>query len=635
MAPGAALTALADRACGPAVLGTLTDDQLLGVVAAGRRLAGHAAWIWQAAVAEFAARRREPDPGKATPLGFTLFAPDELAPELAVTANSAELLMAQSRDAARRLPASFALLRDGKITEFPMKIIAESAQCLSDQDAAEADRLIAAPAPGLTPAQLRRLCARIVMMIDPDAARRRRETAAREARVTRFQEYSGNAAISGRELPPDEVLAASQHIDATARALRAAGVPGTLQHLRSLVYLDLLQGTDPLARLTAPARQPGTADQPGTTAQPSSPGTEDQPGTTAGPGTENQPGPTGQSGTGQPGTEDQTGTAGGAAGNATDRTPAAAQAAGDLGDWNDQDEGEYAGSNSGSGGPDGGGTPGPGGRAPVRAVINLLVPAGTLLGWSPAPGEIPGFGLLDPQTTRDMTQAASLHPETRWCVTVIGPDGTATAHGCAPGQHPWHPTNTPPPQDTPPPHASSPPGSPPPGSSPAPGSGPPEPVPEPHPPDPATRTRPPEPHPHEPGPPGPGEASTAEQAAQVTMLLRRLKADLSPIAKDSCDHRHYSGRYVISRKVKHLIKARKSTCIAPCCNRPAADADADHTTPWPDGPSCECNLGAPCRYHHRNKQDPGWHLTQPTPGIFKWRTPSGRTHTTEPTKYTT
>ena len=162
LAPGAALTALADRACDPAVLGTLTDDQLLGVVAAGCRLAGHAAWIWQAAVAEFAARRREPDPVKATPLGFTPFAPDELAPELAVTANSAELLMAQSRDAARRLPASFALLRDGKITEFPMKIIAESAQCLSDQDAAEADRLIAVSAPGLTPAQLRRLCARIV-----------------------------------------------------------------------------------------------------------------------------------------------------------------------------------------------------------------------------------------------------------------------------------------------------------------------------------------------------------------------------------------------------------------------------------------------------------------------------------------
>src|SRR3984957_6589010 len=51
LAPGAALTALADRACGPAVLGTLTDDQLLGVVSAGRRLAGHAAWIQRAGAA--------------------------------------------------------------------------------------------------------------------------------------------------------------------------------------------------------------------------------------------------------------------------------------------------------------------------------------------------------------------------------------------------------------------------------------------------------------------------------------------------------------------------------------------------------------------------------------------------------
>jgi hypothetical protein len=116
-------------------------------------------------------------------------------------------------------------------------------------------------------------------------------------------------------------------------------------------------------------------------------------------------------------------------------------------------------------------------------------------------------------------------------------------------------------------------------------------------------------------------------------LLRRLRVDLSTIAKGECDHRHYSGKYVISRKVKHLIQARASTCTAPGCNRPAAEADADHTIPWPHGPSCECNLGAPCRYHHRNKQAPGWHLDQPEPGVFRWRNPSGRTHTTYPTRY--
>ncbi len=136
---------------------------------------------------------------------------------------------------------------------------------------------------------------------------------------------------------------------------------------------------------------------------------------------------------------------------------------------------------------------------------------------------------------------------------------------------------------------------------------------------------------------GPPTAATGGDSdpAQVAGLLRRLRVQLAPIAKGACDHRHHSDRYVISRKLKHLMHARAAKCTAPGCNRPAAEADADHTIPWPAGPSCECNLGAPCRYHHRNKQAPGWHLEQPEPGIMRWRNPSGRTHTTYPTKYMT
>ena len=474
MPPDAELAALAARACQPAALAGLSDSQVLGLAAAGRRLAARGTWVQQAAIAEFASRRLEPDAKKATSLGFTEFAPDELAAELASTNTVAELAMVRAGEASRRLPACFALLRDGRISEYQLLIITEATVDLSDADAAEADKLIAAAAPGLTPGRLRVMCTRTVMMIDPAAAERRRERTAKEARVERFGEKSGNAALCGRELPTMEVLASSQHIDAAARALRAAGVPGTLAQLRARVFLDLTQGVDPLAR---------------TTGQESS--REEQP-------------------------------------------------AGD----------------------------GPG-SMPVKAEITLLVSAGTLLGWSSAPGEIPGFGLLDPQATRDLVQAASAHPETRWCSTLIGADGTAVAHGCAHGRHPWTP----------------------------------------------------------------GQTRAGPPAAQVTELLRRLRVRFAPIAKGHCDHRHYSDRYVISRQLKHLMKARTATCIAPGCNRPAARADADHTTPWPDGPSCECNIGPPCRYHHRNKQAPGWQLTQPEPGVMQWRNPSGRTHTTYPTKY--
>jgi Domain of unknown function (DUF222) len=531
MSPGPELSLLAAGACDPAVLDGLTDNQVLGLAGAGRRLAARGAWIQHMAVAEFAARRAEPDRKKATALGFTSFAADELVPELVITTNAAEMTMAQARDAARRLPANVALLREGLVSEFQLKIVTEATQGLSDEGAAEADKLLAAATPGLTPGLLRAMCTKTVMMIDPAAVQRRKERAAKEARIIRFQEYSGNGALCGRELPPDEVLASSQHIDAIARALRAAGVPGTLEQLRVRVYLDLTQERDPFDRVTAAGAGPSDAE----TAACADP-----------------------------------------ADDHADTVPDDHEDGGDDG-WDD------------TGGEDGGDDPRPDGlaspgggagaraKAPVKAVINLLVPAGTMLGWSPAPGEIAGFGMLDPQTTRDMIEAASAHPETRWCVTVVGPDGTASTHGCAPGQHPWTQRDGPGPPDEPP--------------------------------------------------------TPAEQAAQVAGLLRRLRAELAPIAKGRCDHRHYSDRYVISRKVKHLIKARAAKCTAPGCNRPAAEADADHTIPWPDGPSCECNLGAPCRYHHRNKQAPGWRLEQPEPGVMKWRTPSGRTHTTYPTKY--
>ena len=317
------------------------------------------------------------------------------------------------------------------------------------------------------------MCVKVVKMIDPAAAQQCKDRAAKEARVERFQEYSGNAALCGRDLPPEEVLASSQHVDACARALRAAGLPGTLPQLRTLAFLDLTQGLDPLNRLTA-ADANATDQAPCQTDVPNS---------------------------------------------RTEAGPAGGSAEGDREEPAGEDDGDGHGPGGGVGRRPGG-PPGPGGgararprdTAPVKAVITLLVPAGTLLGWSSAPGEVAGFGLLDPQATRDLTAAASHHPQTRWCVTVVGPDGTAAAHGCAPGRHPWTPGQ----------HRT--------GGGGRDGPG--------------------------PARDGPLDPGAAERAAQVTALLRWLRVRLAPIAKGHCDHRHYSQRYVISRTVKDLITYR-------------------------------------------------------------------------------
>ena len=116
-------------------------------------------------------------------------------------------------------------------------------------------------------------------------------------------------------------------------------------------------------------------------------------------------------------------------------------------DGEDGDNGDEDGDNGNGGGGRGGpgrwpfSPPGPGrpgGRAPFAATINLLVPVGTAFGWSAMPGEA-GGDIIDPRTLREMMQAASRHPETRWCVTLVGEDGTAAAHGCARGRHTWDP----------------------------------------------------------------------------------------------------------------------------------------------------------------------------------------------------
>ena len=95
----------------------------------------------------------------------------------------------------------------------------------------------------------------------PKKAKERREKAAKTARVERWAEDSGNAALMGRELPPDEVLAADQRIRSWAEELKKAGLEGGMDELRARAYLDLLLGKDsrPRAQDTEAAGPPADA----------------------------------------------------------------------------------------------------------------------------------------------------------------------------------------------------------------------------------------------------------------------------------------------------------------------------------------------------------------------------------------
>jgi len=78
------------------------------------------------------------------------------------------------------------------------------------------------------------------------------------------------------------------------------------------------------------------------------------------------------------------------------------------------------------------------------------------------------------------------------------------------------------------------------------------------------------------------------------------------------------------------VTLRDGTSRFPRSNASAVGADFDHTIPYPAGNTCYGNGGKLTRRDHRVKHAPGWRVTQPKPGHFTWRTPTGHTYRTGP-----
>ncbi len=461
--PGPILAALTEQAVADAAF--LTDDQLTGALQAARRQEARDQWQQTILVAEYARRRaaRAADAKAAgVPKGRRPgeFPDDELAAELLITRNQAAGRIEADLELTSRLPQTLAGMADGTITAARADTIAAATRFLSEEDAARADEILAAAAPGLRVDQLGRKAAALEMKLDPEAVRIRKQHAkSTRQRVEVRRELSGNASLAGRELDTATALACKAHIDAVAVRLRNHGhLDAALGSVKALVMTELLQGRDPFGLLhPGPSREshpaaadpaedgrlgscgPGHADYPCCPDDPDDPGPDDS---------DSPDGPRYAGPAGRPGrdTEEADGDADEAENLRYDDT--------DTDDADDPDADEPARRAPLR----------PGMPAPLPASINLLVPIGTLLGWSAAPAHANGIGLLDPDETRAIVQAASQHPRTRWCATIINPDGTATAHACAPGQHPWTPQSTPattaPPAATAPPPAAPPPAAP-------------------------------------------------------------------------------------------------------------------------------------------------------------------------------
>jgi len=543
--PGRVLAAFADDAQHDGGLDRLADSELVGVLCAWRRLASWAAAGEAAAVLTLARRRRVQAREKKNS-HLAEHVGDELAAALTLTGRSGERLLVLSAGLAR-LRLTLAALGQGLIDWPRAVVIVDELAALSDAEARAVEALMLPSAEGMTTSQLRAALRRAVLAVDPEAASRRRRAARRDARVEVWEEPSGNAALAGRELAPADVIAADQRITALARWLRASGAEGTIDQLRAAVFTALLAGRPVRTLLPEDASPPACA--------------------TAG-----NPEPIGHGtpvGHGTPGDHDMAG----GDGTLGARPGLAAPAGRDGGKQPEM---------PGPGRVPGAAIPGEadgadGWPAALGGSVNLTMPLAAWLGFSDAPGEVPGYGPADADTCRDLAARLAASPRARWCLTLTGRNGQAVGHACA--RH----------------------GPAPPGGRGGPGG------------------------PGRPGRPGGRGLDPGRWIASLRMIM---------LEAGPCAHTRGSPLYRPPRSLRHLIEIRQRTCGYPGCRRPASRCDLDHTRPFDHGGrTCECNLSSLCRQHHQAKELPGWLLEQPQPGTLTWTPPHGRSYTSTPEPY--
>ncbi|HET9899022.1 MAG TPA: DUF222 domain-containing protein [Streptosporangiaceae bacterium] len=262
MAPDPVLAGFAADAH-DAGLGRLSDDELVGLLCAARRLSSWQAAIELSAVAELDARRQA---RAAHPISSRLneHVNSEIAAALVLTGRSAEETLDLARGLAR-LPMVLAALAEGRIDRARAAVFVTELAALSDDHARLVAAALCRAAANMTTGQLRAELRALVLIVDPDATRRRRERARAQARVEAWQETSGNSALAGRELPSAEMITADKRLTAIARALKKGGAEGSIDQLRAAVFTALLTGRDPWTLLksgSAPDSGPAGAGGP-------------------------------------------------------------------------------------------------------------------------------------------------------------------------------------------------------------------------------------------------------------------------------------------------------------------------------------------------------------------------------------
>jgi hypothetical protein len=83
--------------------------------------------------------------------------------------------------------------------------------------------------------------------------------------------------------------------------------------------------------------------------------------------------------------------------------------------------------------------------------------------------------------------------------------------------------------------------------------------------------------------------------------------------------------------LRRWVEIRDRVCVHPACRAPARSADQDHRLDHAAGGlTNQDNLEPKCRHDHRLKHEAGWQVEQPEPGVTMWTSALGHRHESRP-----
>jgi hypothetical protein len=467
----------------------------------------------------------------------------------------------------------------------------EWTQGLTDAQAETVCEQLLPEAAGLMVGELIDRIKRACLAIDPEWAAKKYREAVRTRRVAGSRNPDGTANLGGYQQPIDRIAAASEHIDTLARACKRAGDKRTIDHIRSDLFLGMVDGT--FEALTDSEIVEYVLANP--YAEPT-----DAPDCDSGRGSSD-----GEDSQGR----DSYGLGGSGGGGGQPRGGGGATPGGES--LGDAERGEN------SCDPPGGdavaaasaplsvvaqspGSPGAGLAPPAEraqpnstscasrawAVPEVRVELATLLGVNEHPGEIPPWGPIPAAQARELVAGMA---SAEWRFVFCDQHGSPTSGGLIQAR---------------------------------PASG--------------TRVR-------RKGRRG-GIVELAVPVGELGEIAfsqppggrwAPVLAELAGCAEHSkhaldTDLRN-AHRRTAGATLRRWVQLRDRRCIHPCCRMPAAKSDQDHRIGYAaGGATVGANLATPCRHDHRLKDEAGWAVDRPESGLTVWTSPLGHRYESRP-----